>query len=455
MTQTASRRKISTNGSASAGSQTQTMERAKVTRAELAKHMSMDDAWTSIDGEVYDITQWIPLHPGGRVIRMAAGREAACLFESYHPGESMKKVKAALQNKCPYIGRLEGSGDAPDKSFFTEVQRRCEAKLKEKKLPTHYFEWLSALDVLFMLIGYAVSVYFCTFRGYILGAIFLGYFSARGGFLMHMGNHAAMSKFPALNELYGRLMDLVGASSVLWLFEHQVAHHMDPNEFGSDNDCEIGTPLLRFHPAIPRSWVHKNQHITTLIAMTGGTMKWFFSDFVNIIRQRITNVSFSITTRDLIFFAFFKTQWVIFHAILPFYLHDWKVAALNMFIVFAVSSHVLENIFIVNHIQEGLVPPNNLHWANCQVLSSSNWSSGSFFWNWYSGGLNHQIEHHLFPSMSHYNYPVVSPVVREVCAEFGLPYKNFPSFFSAWISMLTYLRDLGTPKFDSLQHKAH
>lgn len=83
------------------------------------------------------------------------------------------------------------------------------------------------------------------------------------------------------------------------------------------------------------------------------------------------------------------------------------------------------------------------------MIATANWGSASHFCNWISGGLNHQIEHHLFPSYSIYTYPVISPIVREVCAKHGLPYHNYSHFGSAWLAMVTYLKNLGTDKFDS------
>lgn len=74
-------------------------------------------------------------------------------------------------------------------------------------------------------------------------------------------------------------------------------------------------------------------------------------------------------------------------------------------------------------------------------------SSGSTLANWVSGGLNHQIEHHLFPSMSIYAYPTIAPVVQQTCAEFGIKYNTFDSFPQAWWSMMLSLKDMGSADF--------
>merc|ERR1712054_92006 len=103
----------------------------------------------------------------------------------------------------------------------------------------------------------------------------------------------------------------------------------------------------------------------------------------------------------------------------------------------------MENTFIVNHIQKDLIAPVGCHWATSNVFASANWQSGSKFWCWMSGGLNHQIEHHLFPSISHYYYPMLSPIVKKTCEEYNLPYNNFETFTDCWNSMRSYLYEPG------------
>jgi len=111
--------------------------------------------------------------------------------------------------------------------------------------------------------------------------------------------------------------------------------------------------------------------------------------------------------------------------------------------------HTISRIFfIVNHIQEDLQPAQDTHWAVQQVMATADWCGGGYIANFISGGLNHQIEHHLFPSYSIYVYPVIAPIVEQTCKDFGLPYNNHKSFIDAWLACATYLRDLGSERFD-------
>lgn len=92
-------------------------------------------------------------------------------------------------------------------------------------------------------------------------------------------------------------------------------------------------------------------------------------------------------------------------------------------------------------MKQSKVPTND--WAAVQCQTSVNWSSGSVFWNHFSGGLSHQIEHHLFPGICHTNYVHIHPIVKNTCKEFGVPYQNESNIAVAFFKMLRHLRSLG------------
>lgn len=130
---------------------------------------------------------------------------------------------------------------------------------------------------------------------------------------------------------------------------------------------------------------------------------------------------------------------------MPIYFHGlsfWN-ASVPLLIFKVVGANYLEQIFVVNHIQDGLVPPINVHWSHKQVPGSANWAAGCKISNFLSGGLNHQIEHHLFPPISYYLYPEISPIVEQTCKEFGLKYVNFKNVSQAWLEFNKYLITLG------------
>lgn len=201
-----------------------------VSPAELAQHsgLAVGSSWTSIDGLVYDITRFSGSHPGGPVIRYAAGRDSTALFESYHPTKSMaiaRKLLARPASGCTLVGRLEGAPKPPDSTFLTTVKQRCEAHLKQQGIDRHYKQTLGCIEALLTILTYGIATYYTSVHGSVIAAIVLGVCTARLGFVMHTGNHCAASGKVMVNRFLGHCMDLIGSSNLIWGWEHQVAHH--------------------------------------------------------------------------------------------------------------------------------------------------------------------------------------------------------------------------------------
>eukprot|EP01006_Ploeotia_vitrea_P039417 TRINITY_DN66349_c5_g11_i1.p1 TRINITY_DN66349_c5_g11~~TRINITY_DN66349_c5_g11_i1.p1 ORF type:complete len:526 (-),score=294.35 TRINITY_DN66349_c5_g11_i1:187-1764(-) len=428
-----------------------------VTMAEVLKHDGANAAnggemWTVIDNNVYDITKFVSQHPGGRVVKLAAGRNATALLEVYHPTQSFGKVDQVLKNRCPLVGPLveDDEFEDVDDTFWVTVRNRVDKFVAAQGTTRHWHEWVIFAELAVTLLLWCYCVYHKAVTGSFLAVFFAGIFNGRFGLMMHHGNHGGASSSSTVNEWFGSLMNLAGASDLIWMNEHNVSHHLDPNESGRDNDAEIGNPLLRFHPALPRRSIHRFQHIYTFIGMGFGTIKWVVSDFMNFWEGAVGHVVFHPTKKDWQFILFSKSLFFVLHVFAPWYFHG-PAYALKAFLLFmATTAYYMEMIFITNHISSGLSPvaPKEAHWAVRNCLATVNWSSTSHIANIISGGLCHQVEHHLFPSVSSYLYPRISPIVRQTCEEFGIPYHTEKSFFTAWIRMATFLRDLGTPKYD-------
>jgi linoleoyl-CoA desaturase len=426
------------------------------TDKDLLAHQGQNGTiYSAINGQVYDLTSFIKsnVHPGGTIVRLGSGRDATALVQSYHPSSSQPKVQALLSKHCKNLGEYKPSMPVPKApeydAFWRAVSSRVEVYMRERKLSRHP-ELIAIFETILTVIAFAVCMYFKTVYGSFLAAMVLGWVAGRLGFLMHMGNHAAMSRYPWINRTVGALMDLAGGSSLNWQFDHQVSHHLEPNNSEWDNDANIGAPWIRLHPDTKRSPIHKYQHILAIIAMTGGFFNWYFADIKNFYDRHVGTCSYIPSTRDWAHLIFFKGFWLFLHIGLPmiYGFSFWHAMALIL-VWMGFGGQYMENTFIVNHIQQGLIPPKGSHhWSTKNVYGSANWASASHFWNWWSAGLNHQIEHHLFPSLSHYYYPEISPLVQQTCKEFNLPYTNFHSFGAAWWSMNNYLRLLGTAHFD-------
>jgi fatty acid desaturase len=189
-------------------------------------------------------------------------------------------------------------------------------------------------------------------------------------------------------------------------------------------------------------------------------------------------------------FWLMKVLTMIYMMALPIYFHGCLKGMWLFVVGHLVCGELLATMFIVNHVIEGVsygakghsndqqkektakpatvngdtpmektreqvtadkkskpapfVPYND--WAAVQCQTSVNWSPGSWFWNHFSGGLSHQIEHHLFPSICHTNYYHIQDVVESTCLEYGVPYQSEPNLFMAYRKMLSHLRFLGRSK---------
>lgn len=93
------------------------------------------------------------------------------------------------------------------------------------------------------------------------------------------------------------------------------------------------------------------------------------------------------------------------------------------------SSYWLALTFQANHVVDTVDWPLpdkngqiNQDWAEMQVSTTQDYAHHSWFWNVFSGGLNHQTTHHLFPGVSQFYYPQISPIVAQTAKEFGIPY---------------------------------
>lgn len=415
---------------------------------ELARHDGRDGTyWLEIGGEVYDVTAFVPRHPGGRLLELGAGRHATTLFESYHPGPALDRARRVLGKKAAHVGSLLPAEREPygDPAFFEAVRQRVDALLRERGLDYRSGGWIMALESVVLVLLFLGAWAWRLQGGAYLAAVLGGVVMARLGFAMHCGNHAAVGRRSRGNMAVGTLMDLVGGSSTVWQATHQVSHHGKPNVSGADNDAEIGFPLLRFHPALPRRPLHRIQTVGLAIGMSLGLVKWVISDLKYLLRGRAVHVAVHVSRADWMKVITFKTLWVVMHVVLPIAIVGPLHGLLGTLVMMAVAAYYMEGIFIVNHLQRDLVPLPGAHWAEQQVQGTANWGAGKRWTNWISGGLNHQIEHHLFPSMAIHLYPLISPVVRQTCEEFGLEYRDYPGFWVAMANCMGYLHALGRP----------
>jgi fatty acid desaturase len=374
-------------------------------------------------------------------------RDSTILFESHHLEKSQGLVTKALKEKLTVVGEFVGENEGGDAAFFTLLRRRVHERLRSLQINQHYGTKFILTEMAVCLVLYFASTFAVGLYASYLAAALLGLLTGRMGFLMHSGNHASASSSKAINTFAALCMDLVGASSVVWRYQHQVSHHMYPNDPVRDMDTHSGKPVVRFHPKHPLLSWHKINPLATMLGMSGVTLKWIFSDFYRaFVNPYVANIRVNMSVAEKASMLLFKLQWFALHVALPLYFHGLATTVKLLLVTLSISAYYMSGTFIVNHIQEGLTADPKRHWAERQVLASANWAPGSVFYNWLSGGLNHQIEHHLFPAMSIYVYPYIQDLVEKTCKEHNMPYRTFPSYSNALFHTLKFLYRLGLDK---------
>jgi linoleoyl-CoA desaturase len=268
----------------------------------------------------------------------------------------------------------------------------------------------------------------------------------------HDGNHGAGSPSKLVNRSLGALYDLLGGSSYVWRFKHNVLHHSYPNVDGLDDDIDLG-PLCRMSRHQPHLPHHRLQHLYMWVLYTLIIPKWhFLDDFSAVIRGRIGETPFPRPRgADLAVFVCGKLVFFGWVFLLPAQLHPVSMVLLFYGIVAAIQGLALSVVFQLAHSNDetqsfslaGSDPESE--WAVHQIETTANFARHNRLLTWYVGGLNHQVEHHLFPRISHVHLPLIADEVAQVCREHGVRYREYPTLPSAIASHFRWLRDLGMP----------
>jgi len=319
--------------------------------------------------------------------------------------------------------------------------------------------------VLLTLFGSAYSflVFFATTWWQALpAAVVLGLATAGIGFnIQHDAGHQAYSKYAWVNRLMSLSLDLIGGSSYLWHWKHVVIHHTYVNITGHDSDIELGI-LGRLSPFQRRYWFHRWQHLYMWPLYGFLALAWHFvSDFREVILGRIGGHSFQ-RPRGWELLIFLGGKFVFFSLAfgIPLLFHSVWLVMLYYSLVVAILGIVLSVVFQLAHaVEQADFPAPNPDsdrventWAIHQVETTVDFARRSRVVAWMLGGLNFQIEHHLFPRICHVTYPAISNLVEATCREYGVRYSQHKTFRAGIASHFRWLRRLGMPNSrDSMQ----
>lgn len=273
--------------------------------------------------------------------------------------------------------------------------------------------------------------------------------------VMHDANHGAYSKKPWVNNIIGYSLNLLGASSFNWKLQHNVLHHSYTNVHEEDEDISP-RGALRMTPHSDWKPMHKYQYIYAWVLYGLMTIVWIlFKDFERLARYQRNGLAKSqkanVVNEWLILIAT-KLVFIGYAIVIPAVVTSlaWWQVALGVLMMHYIAGFILAIIFQPAHVIEGTEFPlpdeaRTLEntWAVHQLLTTTNFGNESRWFSWYVGGLNFQIEHHLFPNICHVHYRKISGIVKSTAEEFGIPYKSSRTFVDALRGHLRLLRTLG------------
>ena len=289
-----------------------------------------------------------------------------------------------------------------------------------------------------------ISLLFCVLLGIAIACI--------GFNVMHDANHGSYSNRQWINKTLGLSLNAIGGTAFFWKQKHNVLHHTYTNIEGADDDI-AQSKLLRQSPTQPWKPIHKYQHIYMTLAYSLMLFMWVsVKDFKKYFTKMIHNTPLQpMNLQEHITFWASKILYLFFYIILPVIIVGPLAWLIGYVILCMTTSILIAYVFQLAHAVEGPAFDSvgiedkmiETEWAIHQVKTTANFSPHSKFVSWWVGGLNFQIEHHLFPRISHVHYPAISQIVRMHCAKFALPYHSFPNVLSAVASHIRTMKNLG------------
>jgi linoleoyl-CoA desaturase len=339
--------------------------------------------------------------------------------------------------------------------FFDELRKRVDAYFESNNL-SRWGNWkiyLKTAVFLSLLVGIYTWLVFFT-PGILLSiglCAALGITLAGIGFnVMHDSAHGSFSKHEWLNNVMGYSLNLMGGDVNLWKAKHNMIHHSFTNIDGLDDDIDI-SPVMRMNTNQKRYWIHRFQHIYGFVFYALNYFFWvFYFDFLKYFTGKVgetkikkykfwDHVSFW-ATKLVYYFTFLALPMImigVWQTIVG-YLILTSTCGIVIAVVFQLAHVVEETDFPV--AQDGKL---DVEWAVHQINTTSNFATNNKIVSWFTGGLNFQVEHHLFPRISHVHYPAINEIVKETCEKFGIGYNEHRTVLSAVRSHVVHLREVG------------
>lgn len=346
-----------------------------------------------------------------------------------------------------------------DDDFIVVLRKRVNNYFADNNIRKHsnasmVFKTVFMVSLLFIPYAFMISGMVTHTGVFLLMWVLMGLGTSGIGLtIMHDANHGSYSKNKTVNRMLSYLLEVVGGSSRNWRIQHNKLHHTYTNVAGMDEDIKANK-LFRFAPAQERNSLHRFQFIYAWFFYSIMTLYWVTAkDFMQLTRYRNNGL---IDAKDYPRFMAELVAWKVFYftylLVLPLIFAPVAgyLVIVGFVILHAISGLALSCIFQPAHVMPSSEYPEpdengNLEntWAIHQLLTTTNFARGNKLFTWMVGGLNYQVEHHLFPNICHVHYNKISKIVEDTAREYGLPYHFERSYVGALWSHARMLYLLG------------
>jgi linoleoyl-CoA desaturase len=272
--------------------------------------------------------------------------------------------------------------------------------------------------------------------------------------VMHDAIHGSFSSSYNVNRFFGASIYLLGGNVYNWDVQHNKLHHTYTNIHDIDEDI-TGKFMLRLSSGDKLKSAHRFQHIYAFFLYSLMTISFLWKDFKEISlynKMAESGLVKPFPKKELVTLIISKIGYILFICVLPLLVLDitfgqWFAGFMAMH---CTAGIILSTVFQLAHVVEGASQPSvdekgNIEnaWAIHQLNTTANFAGSNKVLSWYIGGLDYQIEHHLFPNISHVHYPAISSIVKNTAEDFGIIYNNKTSFLKGLNSHIKMLHNLG------------
>ncbi|XP_052211630.1 acyl-lipid (9-3)-desaturase-like [Diospyros lotus] len=416
----------------------------RITLEQLSLHKNPGDLWISIQGKVYDVSDWAKDHPGGSLPLLSlAGQDVTDAFVAFHPAPAWKHLDRFFNGY--YLE--DYSVSEVSKDYRRLVMEFSKMGLYEKKghgvLASFCFmAMLFVVSVLGLL--WCDNTWVHLFSGGLMGFLWI-----QSGWIGHDSGHYQVMPTKGLNRFVQILTGncLAGISIAWWKWNHN-AHHISCNSLDFDPDLQhmpVFAVSSHFFKSLTSCFYERKMNFDAVSRFLVSYQHWTFYPVMCLARINLYAQSFVLLLSKrkvpdrgqeiLGIFAFW-----IWYPLLVSCLPNWGERV--MFVVASFTVTGIQHIqFCLNHFSSNVYvgPPTANDWFEKQTRGTLNIACSSWM-DWFHGGLQFQVEHHLFPRMPRCHLRKISPFVKDLCRKHNLPY-NIASFWKANAMTVRTLRN--------------